>query len=127
MSLGENSLVAAYQGKGQLKSRPSGTRVVTFDSLHSEIKCLINHGPQYQYLYTCDELKFQNGCKYGRQNNDRSMSQLIGQLQRQKRVNFDIFEVKVLITRSENSVRISQFKMEANMAAKTHKALYLRS
>src|SRR6218665_1905308 len=29
MSLGENSLVAAYQGKGQLKSRPSGTRVVT--------------------------------------------------------------------------------------------------
>src|SRR6218665_1508606 len=30
MSLGENSLVAAYQGKGQLKSRPSGTRVVTF-------------------------------------------------------------------------------------------------
>src|SRR6218665_3391293 len=30
MSLGENSLVAAYQGKGQLKSRPSGIRVVTF-------------------------------------------------------------------------------------------------
>src|SRR6218665_4013122 len=30
MSLGENSLVAAYQGKGQLKSRPSGRRVVTF-------------------------------------------------------------------------------------------------
>src|SRR6218665_3957265 len=30
MSLGENSLVAAYQRKGQLKSRPSGTRVVTF-------------------------------------------------------------------------------------------------
>ena len=30
MSLGENSLVAAYQGNGQLKSRPSGTRVVTF-------------------------------------------------------------------------------------------------
>src|SRR6218665_149547 len=30
MSLGENSLVAAYQGKGQLKSRPSGTWVVTF-------------------------------------------------------------------------------------------------
>src|SRR6218665_403201 len=29
MSLGENSLVAAYQGKGQLKSRPLGTRVVT--------------------------------------------------------------------------------------------------
>src|SRR6218665_85541 len=29
MSLGENSLVAAHQGKGQLKSRPSGTRVVT--------------------------------------------------------------------------------------------------
>src|SRR6218665_1936826 len=29
MSLGENSLVAAYQGKGQLKSRPSGTGVVT--------------------------------------------------------------------------------------------------
>src|SRR6218665_4024862 len=29
MSLGENSLVAAYQGKGQLKSRPSGTWVVT--------------------------------------------------------------------------------------------------
>src|SRR6218665_2743671 len=28
MSLGENSLVAAYQGKEQLKSRPSGTRVV---------------------------------------------------------------------------------------------------
>src|SRR6218665_2756495 len=30
MSLGENSLVAAYQGRGQLESRPSGTRVVTF-------------------------------------------------------------------------------------------------
>src|SRR6218665_3869777 len=30
MSLGENSLVAAYQGRRQLKSRPSGTRVVTF-------------------------------------------------------------------------------------------------
>src|SRR6218665_3043794 len=30
MSLGKNSLVAAYQGKGQLKSRPSGTSVVTF-------------------------------------------------------------------------------------------------
>src|SRR6218665_528661 len=30
MSLGENSLVAGYQGKGQLKSRPSGTGVVTF-------------------------------------------------------------------------------------------------
>src|SRR6218665_2729185 len=29
MSLGENSLVEAYQGRGQLKSRPSGTRVVT--------------------------------------------------------------------------------------------------
>jgi len=29
MSLGENSLVAAYQGRGQLKSRPSETRVVT--------------------------------------------------------------------------------------------------
>src|SRR6218665_1160337 len=29
MSLGENSLVAAYQGKGQLKSRPSGIRVLT--------------------------------------------------------------------------------------------------
>src|SRR6218665_2365186 len=29
MSLGENSLVAAYQGRGQLKSRPSRTRVVT--------------------------------------------------------------------------------------------------
>src|SRR6218665_2462436 len=29
MSLGKNSLVAAYQGKGQLKSRPSGIRVVT--------------------------------------------------------------------------------------------------
>ena len=33
MSLGENSLVAAYQGKGQLKSRPSGTRVVTLFNL----------------------------------------------------------------------------------------------
>src|SRR6218665_93418 len=29
MSIGENSLVAAYQGKGQLKSRPSGSRVGT--------------------------------------------------------------------------------------------------
>src|SRR6218665_373852 len=28
-AVGENSLVAAYQGRGQLKSRPSGTRVVT--------------------------------------------------------------------------------------------------
>src|SRR6218665_3034929 len=34
MSLGENSLVAAYQGKGQLKSRPSGTRVVTVNFLN---------------------------------------------------------------------------------------------
>jgi len=33
MSLGENSLVAAYQGRGQLKSRPSGTRVVTTSNL----------------------------------------------------------------------------------------------
>src|SRR6218665_1971112 len=30
MSLEENSLVAAYQGRGQLKRRLSGTRVVTF-------------------------------------------------------------------------------------------------
>src|SRR6218665_291229 len=30
MSLGENSWMAAYQGRGQLNSRPSGTRVVTF-------------------------------------------------------------------------------------------------
>src|SRR6218665_1822294 len=42
MSLGENSLVAAYQGKGQLKSRPSGIRVVTSTftemlRLHSEL------------------------------------------------------------------------------------------
>src|SRR6218665_3240504 len=35
MSLGENSLVAAYQGIGQLKSRPSGTRVVTFSGASS--------------------------------------------------------------------------------------------
>src|SRR6218665_4024977 len=35
MSLGENSLVAAYQGKEQLKSRPSGTRVVTKAELES--------------------------------------------------------------------------------------------
>src|SRR6218665_1170495 len=34
MSLGENSLVAAYQGKGQLKSRPSGTGVVTYTLIH---------------------------------------------------------------------------------------------
>ena len=47
-------------------------------SLHSEIKCLIN-----QYLHTCEELKFQDGGQYGRQNTDRSISQLIGQLQRQ--------------------------------------------
>src|SRR6218665_3323943 len=40
MSLGENSLVAAYQGKGQLKSRPSGTRVVTpwFNSFLQALK-----------------------------------------------------------------------------------------
>jgi len=35
MSLGENSLVAAYQGKEQLKSRPSGIRVVTVLVLNS--------------------------------------------------------------------------------------------
>jgi len=34
MSLGENSLVAAYQGKEQLKSRPSGTSVVTESNAH---------------------------------------------------------------------------------------------
>ena len=39
MSLGENSLVAAYQGRGQLKSRPSGTKVVTFIVLFT----IINH------------------------------------------------------------------------------------
>src|SRR6218665_504161 len=37
MILGENSLVAAYQGRGQLKSRPSGTRVVT-NTYHSFVK-----------------------------------------------------------------------------------------
>jgi len=37
------------------------------DSLQSEIKCLINNGPQYQYLHTCEELKFQDGWQYGRQ------------------------------------------------------------
>src|SRR6218665_3870702 len=37
MSLGENSLVAAYQGKGQLKSRPSGTRVVTGANLRNTV------------------------------------------------------------------------------------------
>src|SRR6218665_424502 len=36
MSLGENSLVAAYQGKGQLKSRPSGTWVVTYIYIERE-------------------------------------------------------------------------------------------
>src|SRR6218665_3745196 len=39
MSLGENSLVAAYQGRGQLKSRPSGTRVVTL--IMSEIPAAV--------------------------------------------------------------------------------------
>ena len=38
MSLGENSLVAAYQGRGQLKSRPSGTRVVTITI--TQIQCI---------------------------------------------------------------------------------------
>src|SRR6218665_1687438 len=97
------------------------------DSLHSEIKCLINHGPQYQYLHTCEELKFQDGGQYGRQNTDRSTSQLIGKLQRQIRVNFDIFDVKVLITRSGHCIRMPQSKMAANTAAKTHKDLYIRS
>ena len=35
-----------------------------------------------------------------------------------------LFDVKVLITSIENSVRISQFKMAANMAAK-HIKLYI--
>src|SRR6218665_825037 len=39
MSLGENSLVAAYQGKGQLKSRPSGTRVVTHVLFYCCVPC----------------------------------------------------------------------------------------
>ena len=47
MSLGENSLVAAYQGKGQLKSRPSGTRVVTpilsYQSVNQSINQSIIH------------------------------------------------------------------------------------
>src|SRR6218665_661994 len=42
MSLGENSLVAAYQGKGQLKSRPSGTRVVTDPMLTWLLKSFID-------------------------------------------------------------------------------------
>ena len=42
MSLGENSLVATYQGKGQLKSRPSGTRVVTHTYTHI-----------HTYIHTC--------------------------------------------------------------------------
>src|SRR6218665_571453 len=49
MSLGENSLVAAYQGKGQLKSRPSGTRVVT--GLYLDVSCDV------AYIgYFCGEL-----------------------------------------------------------------------
>jgi len=56
---------------------------MVMDSLHSEIKCLINHGPQYQHLHTCEDLKFQDGGQYGRQNTDTSTSQLIGQLQTQ--------------------------------------------
>src|SRR6218665_270255 len=43
MSLGENSLVAAYQGRGQLKSRPSGTRVVTPGTDSHSV--LIREGP----------------------------------------------------------------------------------
>ena len=38
MSLGENSLVAAYQGRGQLKSRPSGTRVVPKPKVVEEVR-----------------------------------------------------------------------------------------
>src|SRR6218665_1032035 len=45
MSLGENSLVAAYQGKGQLKSRPSGTRLVTLSlaCFHLLSSCVLKH------------------------------------------------------------------------------------
>ena len=46
MSLGENSLVAAYQGKGQLKSRPSGTSVVT-EILFLELMS----GHRFAFLY----------------------------------------------------------------------------
>jgi len=39
MSPRENSLVAAYEGRGQLKSRPSETRVVTIYKLVFFIWC----------------------------------------------------------------------------------------
>jgi len=42
-------------------------------------------------------------------------------------VNFDIFDVKVLATRSDNTVRMLQSKMAVNMAAKTPKEINLGS
>jgi len=39
-------------------------------------------------------------------------------------VNFDLFDVKVLITRSDNIVRMLQSQLEVNMAAKALKVLY---
>ena len=49
------------------------------DSVHSDITCLINHGTQYQYLRTCD--------KWG--------------------VDFDIVNVKNMITRSDKSRNVA--------------------
>ena len=42
-------------------------------------------------------------------------------------VNFYIFDVKILTTRSDNIARMLQSKMAANMAAKSPKDLYLGS
>src|SRR6218665_4164387 len=56
MSLGENSLVAAYQGRGQLKSRPSGTRVVTIIIVMNTV--LYNKNCHYNYMYSFHYRRF---------------------------------------------------------------------
>src|SRR6218665_364186 len=58
MSLGENSLVAAYQGKGQLKSRPSGTRVVTKSVIHQFFKIFRKIGKNRNRPVICQVISF---------------------------------------------------------------------
>ena|SRR6218665_74429 len=63
MSLGENSLVAAYQGRGQLKSRPSGTRVVR-DSHYTQISALCYAMLLLNYNNYCRQRYEKKGCLY---------------------------------------------------------------
>src|SRR6218665_1293877 len=57
MSLGENSLVAAYQGRGQLKSRPSGTRVVTNAILYNkQFGFRKNHSTTHAIIEVVDKI-----------------------------------------------------------------------